>query len=424
MTGKPRFYGWVIVFISAVSLFFSGPGQTYTISIFIDHYIEDLNLSRSLVSGLYSAGTLLAGALLFLMGRAIDRHGQRLMTTIAAVMLGLTCMWNSYITGPVMLFIGFFLLRYWGQGSLMLLPNTLVPQWFVKRRGRASSFLGIGGFVGAFTFPVFCNWMIGSYGWSQAWQVISLVVCFGFAPLAYLLIRNSPESMGMRPDGQTFTNGISASEPQEDLEVHWTLKEAMHTKAFWLLLFCLMVPAMVNTGVVFHMVSIFGGNGLATGAAPLALAIIPFVSFPMGFVAGYLSDRVKNHFILICAFAGEVAVILFLLAVDSMAEVMIFAVLRGMLNGIESVIFQVIMPNYFGRKYIGGIKSVAMTAMVIGSAFGPLPFGIAYDLFGGYVQVIVSMAVVFSISVLAAMLSPKPHKSEYGKGACRMEVQQ
>lgn len=32
----PFYYGWMIVLISALGVFFSGPGQTYSISVFID----------------------------------------------------------------------------------------------------------------------------------------------------------------------------------------------------------------------------------------------------------------------------------------------------------------------------------------------------------------------------------------------------
>lgn len=57
----PFYYGWLIVAIAALSHFFSGPGQTFSNAIFIDYYIEEFGWSRSTVSGIYSAVTLLAG---------------------------------------------------------------------------------------------------------------------------------------------------------------------------------------------------------------------------------------------------------------------------------------------------------------------------------------------------------------------------
>jgi hypothetical protein len=54
------FYGWYIVFIGVISLFFSIPNQTYSNAIFIDFYILNFNWDRSLVSELYSAGWIAA----------------------------------------------------------------------------------------------------------------------------------------------------------------------------------------------------------------------------------------------------------------------------------------------------------------------------------------------------------------------------
>jgi MFS family permease len=149
----PFFYGWIIVCVSALSMFFSGPGQTYSNSVFIDAYIHDLGLSRTAVSGLYSGATLGAGLLLFVVGKLIDRFGHRAMSVAIAVLFALVCFGNSFVLGPVTLFIGFFLIRLLGQGSMSLVPSTLVPQWFVRRRGRAVSIMALGGLLGAASFP-------------------------------------------------------------------------------------------------------------------------------------------------------------------------------------------------------------------------------------------------------------------------------
>jgi sugar phosphate permease len=418
------YYGWVIVAVSALSIFFSGPGQTYSISIFIDYFIEDFNMSRSMVSGLYSAATLLSGSLLFLMGKGVDRFGQRKLTMIAAVMLGLTCIWNSFITGPLMLFIGFFFLRYWGQGSLILLPNTLVPQWFISKRGRAFSLISIGGFSGALVFPVLNAWLIHEVGWAMTWRVLAFVLLLGFAPLAYWLIRNTPESIGLQPDGkpaenkadkqQSDTSGQSKTSSKQDAisEISWTLKEAMRTPSFWLILYCITIPPLVNTGIIFHLMSIFKENGLTSTAAPIALAVMPFVSFPIGLAAGFLNEKFRSNLILVFVFAGSVGSLILLMYADSLKLAILYAVVRGILGGFEGVTFGVILPDYFGRAHIGSIKGLTMSVTVIGSAFGPLPFGIAFDWYGGYTEILWIMVGISMAAALAALYAKQPRKQE------------
>ncbi|GAE94321.1 bll3089 protein [Gracilibacillus boraciitolerans JCM 21714] len=111
----------------------SGPGQTYSVSIFIDVYVDEFGWSRSMISTIYSSATLASGILLIFMGRLIDRVGQRWMAVVAGTMLAVACFFNSFVSLPFMLLIGFFLIRLFGQGLMELIPNTMIPQWFVKK---------------------------------------------------------------------------------------------------------------------------------------------------------------------------------------------------------------------------------------------------------------------------------------------------
>lgn len=148
------YYGWFIVFIAALGVFFSGPGQTYSNSSFIDEHILEFGWSRSEVSGIYSAATLVAGFIMMAVGRFIDRFGQRVMMTTIGILFALACFWNSIVSGIWMMAIGFFLIRLLGQGSMSLMPNTLVAQWFIKRRGLAFSLMSLGSFASAMLFPI------------------------------------------------------------------------------------------------------------------------------------------------------------------------------------------------------------------------------------------------------------------------------
>jgi MFS family permease len=406
----PFYYGWIIVFIAALGLFFSGPGQTFSISVFIDYYIHDFGWSRSLVSGLYSLATLIAGLFLFLVGRYIDRFGQRRITVVIALLLAFACIWNSFIAGPIMLFIGFFMLRLFGQGSMSLIPSTLVAQWFVKKRGRALGLMVIGGFLGSAVFPPLNTWMINEWGWPATWRVWSALLLFFFVPLAFFLIRNKPEDVGLAPDNRLdLTTSLADTKP-EPVEDDWTLKEAMGTRAFWLILICVAIPAMVNTGLIFHLVSIVGEKGMSNQTSAIVLSLMAIVSFPVTLIAGFINERFKAHHVLSVAFLGQIVAMLVLLAAESVQMAVLFGIIRGVVGGFEAITFGVIWPNYFGRKYIGSIKGVAMTSGVIGSAFGPLPFGIAFDYFGGYLEIIVIMMIFPLIGLIAAIASPAPRK--------------
>lgn len=403
------FYGWVIVALGGVGLFFSGPGQTYSISVFIDFYIRDFGWSRSLVSGIYSGATLLAGLLLFLVGRSIDSFGQRKMSVIIGGLLGLACLFSSVVLNPFMLFISFFMLRLFGQGSMTLLPNTLIPQWFILKRGRALSFMAIGGFLSAAILPPLNAWLITSFNWRITWLVWSLLLLLVFVPLAYKFIRNKPEDIGLDPDNQGNMQTKSKFGNETTIaEQDWTLQEAVRTKAFWLVLLCVGIPSMVNTGLTFHLVSILGENGLKTTTAALILSIMAFIGFPVTLVSGFILEKIKVHYILALVFFGEIVFLLLIFLTKSLFFAIVFGVVWGIVGGFERIALSIVWPNYFGRKYLGSIKGVAMTSTVIGSAFGPLPFGIAYDYYGGYTEILFFMLIFPCLGIIAALFSPPP----------------
>ncbi|MCT8137139.1 MFS transporter [Anaerobacillus sp. CMMVII] len=407
----PFYYGWIIVFMSALAIFFSGPGQTFSISIFIDAYLEHFGWSSTLVSTMYLFATLLAGFLLFIVGRLVDKYGQRRMTVLVASLLGVACVFNSFLLGPTMLFIGFFMLRLFGQGSLTLIPGTLIPQWFVGKRGRALSFMAFGSFLSAAALPPFNAWLIGKVGWQASWLVWAGLLFLIFVPLAFLFIRNKPEDVGLHPDNLSDEEvSVRGSEKSAIHEEAWTLKEAMRTKVLWLLLFCVAVPSMVNTGIVFHFVPILAESEIGRTQAAFILSIMAMVSFPITFLAGFIVERVKANYVLSLAFLGQICIMVLLVQTDSYTTAILFGVARGIVGGFEAISLGIIFPNYFGRANIGSIKGISSTIMVIGSAFGPLPFALAYDRFGSYQEIIYLMMVFPLAAAIFAFVARKPVK--------------
>lgn len=415
MVNPPFYYGWVIVFIAGLSVFFSGPGQTYFISIFIDHYITDFDYSRSWVSGIYSAATLCAGFSLFMVGRLVDRLGQRFMMVLIGILLAVACFWNAFLQGAIMMFIGIFMLRLFGQGSMTLLPNTLVPQWFIAKRGRALSIMTIGTFASSALLPPLNTWFIDNIGWRMTWTVWGLLLVVIFVPLAFTLVRNQPKDIGEVPDGNPRggNKDLMLNPNVEVNEKSWSLSEAMKTRSFWFILFCVSVPALVNTGVTFHIVSITEGKGLPTEIAAIVLSLMAIIGFPVTFFVGYLADRFSVHYILAITFFGHILSLLILLMVDSTVGAIAFGIMWGIVNGFERIVLNIVWPNYFGRAHLGSIKGIAQTVMVIGSAFGPLPFGLFFDLFGGYQEILIVMLLFPITAGILALLSPQPSYQAY-----------
>ncbi len=413
------FYGWIIVFMGAVGLFFSGPGQTYSISIFINTYVNDFGWSRSLVSSLYSIATLIAGLLLPILGKKIDIIGHKKMFTYVSIMLSGACIWMSFVINPFMLAIGFMFLRLLGQGGMTLLSQTLVPQWFIRRRGIALSLMALGGVVGSAVIPLLNNWLILTRDIIFAWRTLAVMLVVIMTPLGWFFIKNKPEDIGNLPDGRNLSKKKNEDILNDTLDLDieeeaWTLSEARKTRAFWLMLFCMVIPSMINTGLIFHMVSIIENKGFSSTFAASILSTVAMVQFPCTFIAGYIMDRAKVHIVKsINYFILAFSMILMIYGKTSISLI-IFGMLTGVFMAFDAVSTGVIWPNYFGRKHLGSIRGVAMTAMVIGSSLGPLPFGFAFDIFNSYSQIIWIMMIFPLLGSIASFISPPPqyNKSE------------
>lgn len=409
------YYGWIITAIASLGVFFSGPGQTYFISVFINSYIKGFGWNRATVSSFYSASTLLSGLLLFIVGRLADRYGQKKMMIIAAALLGLSCIWNSFISSLWMLFLGFFIGRLAGQGSMTLIPSTIVPQWFIKRRAFAFSMMSMGSAIGSAVLPPFNTWLIGLWGWNGVWRLWAGLLLFLFIPVSYFLLFDRPETLGLLPDNEGINGtGNTGAIEFENESAAWTLKKATRTRAFWGMLFCQLLFPMINTGVIFHFVSILGTKGLSASSASFVLSLFAIVSFPTTLAAGYLLAKIKAHHAAALIASLQLISLAVLLFSTSLQTTVAFAVILGAASGLQAVQGGLVWPDYYGMKHLGSIRGLVMTASVIASAIGPVPFGFAFDTFGAYTEALLLMMVFPAVGIVAALISPKPVRNNAG----------
>lgn len=409
---KTRFYyGWIITAITFICLFFTGPGQTYFISTFIDSYIFEFGWSRSTVSSLYSIATLISGILLFIIGRLTDKHGQKKMLLIVAFLLGASCIWNSLISNLFMLFIGFFTARMMGQGSLSLIPSTIIPHWFVHKRALAFSIMSAGVVVSSAVFPPVNTMLIKWLGWNYTWRVWACMLWLLFIPIVYYFLFNRPQDIGLEPYTDK-RNSREANQAQKKLEeeASWTVKEAMSTKTFWFMLICQINLPMLNTGIVFHFMSIMGEKGFTAETSSYVLSIIAIVGFPSTFFAGYILDRIPMKYGAQCVCLFLLIGLIVLFNSSSIYTAVAFAVIQGIAMGFNQVFSGVLWPNYYGTKHLGSIRGAVMTACVIGAAIGPLPFGLSFDVFGRYNEAFIFMMLFPVTGLIAAFISREPVK--------------
>ena len=411
-TRVPFFYGWVILVSAILGMFASGPGQTYTVSVFLNPMLEELGWSRTLASGLYTAGSLTAAICVVAVGRMLDRYGARMMMAGVGIAFGLALLWMSTVSLPIQLYIGYAAIRTLGQGSLGLIPTTLVAIWFVRLRGRATALTALGTAGGQMVFPLLAHSFIATFGWRGAWIALAVVTWGLVLPIAVLLVRRSPESIGVLPDGDIRLEESTDPSPQSGTTTArsegFTLKQAMHTRSFWLLLYAGSSQSLIGTALVFHLISFFDTRGVGDGVAAVTLSIMAPLAMSSMFISGYLSDKIPNRYLLVVSQVGLAIAMLWALTIDASWQAYVFGGMLGFSAGFTMTTTAVIWPNYYGRAHIGSIRGVATSGMVAAAALGPLPFGIAFDITDSYSTVIVLFLAMPVTCAFAALLAPPP----------------
>jgi len=406
VAATPVYYGWVILAVGTLGGIMTSPGQTYAFSAFLDHFISDLNLSRSLVSTLYTAGTLAASFVLPYVGRQFDQRGARVMMTLVTLLLGLACIYMSFVRNALMLAVGFFLLRQLGQGSLSLVSKSVINLWWVRRRGLV---MGIGGIAGALLsglFPYLINALIPLYGWRITYAILGGVLILFMLPIGWLLVRNRPEDHGLVPDGDLGDVGDGKTSPV--IEHHWTRAQALRNPAFWIVTAGLASMSMLNTGLTFHLFSVFEDSGLSSDVAASVFVPIAATGALVQLAGGLAISRIPVHYLLVLSLFFETIILVWAPALSSLNMAYLFGFFMGMQGGLEMIVSSVIFANYFGRRHLGSIAGFAATLLVAASALGPMPIGIARDLLGNYSAVLSTFAALPFALALACLFFCKP----------------
>ncbi len=414
------YYGWVILVVGSVGVLASIPGQTAGVSVFTDDLTATTGLSRLQLAVAYLIGTGASGFLLPLGGRAIDLKGPRVVALVATFGLAATVAALSLVgpmgdvTGLAVMSIGFGFLRFCGQGLLTLSSRTMVSQWFERRRGLVTAAANaVMSFAFALT-PAILLALIGIDGFRTAWRLLAVFLVVVVAVIIAVFYRTSPEASGLvidgggRPGVDDLDGAPVEAEPRSMVigtDADATRAEAIVDVRFWVVTLPVVALASTSTALTFHILDFGAELGLAQEQIVRIFLPIAVVSVPVTLLGGWLVDRVSPLVVGAAMSVAQIAMYLTVPHLDRPVAAAVAVVTWGAAQGCYAPLTSAAIPGLFGRRHLGAIAGVQMSAMVIGSALGPALFALVKTTVGSYQAALTISTVLPTASLLLFLVT-------------------
>lgn len=352
-----------------------------------------LNVSRAAFSSI-TVFRLISLPLIPFMGVLVDKkHGARLLMTFGSIAAGLTLIATSTVTSLWQFYFVYgvlFGLASTIMGGFVIEP-ALIAKWFIRHRGRAMAIGTMGISAGGVIIAPWSGWLVGTLGWRAAWIALGITIMALLTLPAMLLVKRSPEDSGLLPDGDRQKDPATSNQSSlngdkllTELEYPWTLREAIKTRALWLLLGVNMFGLIGLMPVIMHQVAYIQDKGFSLVTATTLATAVAFFAMIAKLPWGYWTEK-NNLRLVICAcgITSGLSVIILVMS-HGMPGLYFYAITHGLTMGGFPTIMNVAWASFFGRQNSGAIRGAITPPITFMGFLSPAIAGWMWDQSGNY----------------------------------------
>jgi MFS family permease len=409
------FYGWLVVLTAAAAMVGTLPGRSQGLGLVTEPLLRDFadaGLDRVRYAGINFWATL-AGALGALgIGRMIDRAGARVVLVVVSLLLAVTVALMSQVTSILALAITLAATRAIGQGALSVVSIAMVGHWFKRRINAAMATYSVALSIGfMLAFPLVGS-AVQAVGWRRAWLWVAIALAAGLAPLAWLVVRRGPETIGLLPDGDATTARVASATQAAKEASGYRVSEALATGAFWVFGIGAALYGLVASGIGLFNESILAERGFNHDVYYQSLVVTAMTGLAGNFLGGWMSSTMRLTRLMAAALFVLAAGVAALPHLSSLTHVMTWAAAMGLGGGVVMVLFFSAWPQVFGRRHLGQIQGIAQALTVLASAVGPLLLAWCVSATGSYAAMFRILAVVIALTGAASVVVVVPKAAE------------
>lgn len=410
------FLGWWTVALAGFMHSINSSAYNKGFVVFLIPVSEGLGVSRASISLIFSLSRSEGGPVGPVAGWIIDRFGPKPVLIFGTILSGtgfilLSQTSNIWTFGLVYL----AMITLGGDLAFSNSLSALINNWFHRRRALAmSSYHSLSSLGPAILVPLVAL-LIASQGWRAASMAAGITILGAVLPLCFL-VRSTPESVGLLPDGRhpenptkeplpTTQNRASAGGTQP---AEFELREALHTLSYWLLLIGSILRLTAKAGVILHIIPIMVWKGIDAQTGAFIFGFLLFLGVPLSLLFGWLADILpKNLVLFISAVSGTVSFFLLATSSNSIWIIYLFVLLFAVAETSGSNNWAT-FGDYFGRKAYGRLRGITQLASSPGVLMAPVFAGWWYDQAESYALPIWVFTVFFGLSAITFAMMRKP----------------
>lgn len=408
------YWGWRVVLAAFVIMGINYGGR-YCFGVFIKPMADEYQWSRSVISAGISILVLCYGIGGVFSGRLIDRIAPRWLLTAGAATVAAGLFLTTLCRAPWQFYLTYGILGGLGSSCLgVVVCNSSIAKWFVRRRGIAIGLATTGVGIGTMFLAPLAGWVVKGYGWRTGFTGLGLLLLALSVLLAWWLMgRTRPEDYGLLPDGDPMPPVVAEPAPEEPPSLspaaEMPLGSVLRDARFWILVVCYSLALMAEMSAMIHQVAYALDREIDRVAAASSLGLVGMASVAGRFFFGWVSDRLRDaKYASALGFFVMALGMGLLLAADSAMVLFLYALLFGFGYGSQSTMMPYLLADRFGRRILGSAYGMLTFIVSAVGSLGPILTGYIYDLGGSYGPAwVLNLAFLAAVTFLILALQPR-----------------
>jgi MFS family permease len=388
------FYGWYIVAAVLLITATTSGLAFYNLAILLAAFIAERNFPVGVASGATATFFIAGGLGGLVAGRLVDRIDPRIVIATSASIGALSLASVGLIYEVAHLYV-FHAVFGFCHGANGLVPvTTLIARWFNERRALAFSIGSTGLSLGGLFITPFVALAIANWGLAGAAPFMGLAFFAGIVPVSLMVLRPSPQAMGLEPDGARNTAaGASAPPPAA------SYREARRSGFFYAVSLAYLFLLGAQVAGIAHLYRLANMRaGIETAA--LAIAALAGSSTTGRLIGGGVLLKVRSRTFALYLMGVQAAALALLALATESTFIVAGAILFGLTTGNSLMMHPLLLAERFGTRDYGRIYSTSQLVTMLGVAGGPVAVGYMFEAATDYTLPFLAIAAATLIGLM------------------------